>query len=145
MTFQSSLRGFSIARANPGLRPGLSSAVPTGLDFERVVLTLTLWPVRYVIAMIVLKSVPQGLKALIDAAYCGTAEAMLYVQSGRRGQRYVVSLNRQTPPLSIRGWGAILRACTRYELRRPLTRLLLRITGDGCLWMPDGRTTGFWM
>jgi hypothetical protein len=39
MTFQSSLRDFSMAHANPGLRPGLSSAVPTGLDFEMVVLT----------------------------------------------------------------------------------------------------------
>jgi hypothetical protein len=31
-----------MAHANPGLRPGLGSAVPTGLDFEMVVLTHTL-------------------------------------------------------------------------------------------------------
>jgi hypothetical protein len=30
---QPSLRDFSMAHANPGLRPGLSSGVPTGLDF----------------------------------------------------------------------------------------------------------------
>jgi hypothetical protein len=33
--FQSSLRDFSVVPANP-LRPGLSSAVPTGLDFKLV-------------------------------------------------------------------------------------------------------------
>jgi hypothetical protein len=47
-----------------------------------VVLTLTIWPVRYVLAMIILKNVPQGLKALIDAAYYGTAEAAPFVESG---------------------------------------------------------------
>jgi hypothetical protein len=31
-----------MSHANPGLRPGLSSAVPTGLDFEMVVLRHTL-------------------------------------------------------------------------------------------------------
>jgi hypothetical protein len=31
--FQSSLRDYSCVHANPGLRPGLSSAVPSGLDF----------------------------------------------------------------------------------------------------------------
>jgi hypothetical protein len=44
--FQSSLRDFSIAHANPGLRPGLSSAVPfdklragsSGLDIEMLAL-----------------------------------------------------------------------------------------------------------
>jgi hypothetical protein len=35
-TFQSSLRDFSIADTNPGLRPGLSSAVPAGLNPELV-------------------------------------------------------------------------------------------------------------
>ena len=34
-----------MAHANPGLRPGLSSAVPAGLDIERVVLTQGLSPV----------------------------------------------------------------------------------------------------
>ena len=33
-----------MADANPGLRPGLSSAVPTGLDFATVVLTHPLQP-----------------------------------------------------------------------------------------------------
>jgi hypothetical protein len=33
-----------MAHANPGLRPGLSSAVPPGLDFVMVVLTQTLKP-----------------------------------------------------------------------------------------------------
>ena len=33
ITFQSSLRDFSMTPANPGLRPGLNSAVPTGLNF----------------------------------------------------------------------------------------------------------------
>jgi len=33
-----------MAHANPGLRPGLSSAVPTGLSFVMVVLTQTLKP-----------------------------------------------------------------------------------------------------
>jgi len=37
--FQSSLRDSSIVRANPGLRPGLSSAVPTGLVIEMAILT----------------------------------------------------------------------------------------------------------
>ena len=34
-----------MAPADPGLRPGLSSAVPTGLDFEMIVLTHPLQPV----------------------------------------------------------------------------------------------------
>ena len=33
-----------MVHANPGLRPGLSSAVPPGLDFVMVVLTQTLKP-----------------------------------------------------------------------------------------------------
>jgi hypothetical protein len=33
-----------MAHANPGLRPGLSSAVPTGPSFVMVVLTQTLKP-----------------------------------------------------------------------------------------------------
>jgi hypothetical protein len=33
-----------MVHANPGLRPGLRSAVPTGLDFVTVVLTQTLKP-----------------------------------------------------------------------------------------------------
>jgi hypothetical protein len=33
-----------MANANPGLRPGLGSAVPTGLSFVMVVLTQTLKP-----------------------------------------------------------------------------------------------------
>jgi hypothetical protein len=37
--FQSSLRDFSMGHANPGLRPGLSSAVPTGLILHSFVLT----------------------------------------------------------------------------------------------------------
>jgi hypothetical protein len=57
-----------MAHANPGLRPGLGSAVPTGLDFEMVVLTHTL------------KAVPlkekrtSGPKGLICFGRCGTAE-----------------------------------------------------------------------
>src|SRR6202044_1701896 len=31
--FQPSLRDYSLARVNPGLRPGLLSAVPAGLNF----------------------------------------------------------------------------------------------------------------
>ena len=34
--FQSSLRDFSMVHANPGLRPGLSSDVPTGLILQSV-------------------------------------------------------------------------------------------------------------
>ena len=33
-----------MANANPGLRPGLRSAVPTGLDFQMVALAQTLKP-----------------------------------------------------------------------------------------------------
>jgi hypothetical protein len=50
-----------MVHANPGLRPGLSSAVPPGLDFVMVVLTQTLKP---------------------SSAWtiCGTAEAVPFVQ-----------------------------------------------------------------
>jgi hypothetical protein len=57
-SFQSSLRDFSFAPPNPGLRPGLSSAVPTGLDFVMVVLTLTLKPKTIVGLTARLKSCP---------------------------------------------------------------------------------------
>jgi hypothetical protein len=40
----------SLAHANPGLRPGPLSAVPTGLNFERVVLTQTLPNCAHVLA-----------------------------------------------------------------------------------------------
>jgi hypothetical protein len=58
-----------MSHANPGLRPGLSSAVPTGLDFEMVVLRQTL------------KAVPlkekrtSGPKGLICFGRCDTAES----------------------------------------------------------------------
>jgi len=63
-----------MAHANPGLRPGLGSAVPTGLDFEMVVLTHTL------------KAVPlkekrtSGPKGLICFGRCGTAEGVPFVR-----------------------------------------------------------------
>jgi hypothetical protein len=44
--FQSSLRDCSLADANPGLRPGLLSAVPPGLKWETVVLTQARKPLR---------------------------------------------------------------------------------------------------
>jgi hypothetical protein len=43
--FQSSLRDFSSLNLYPGLRPGLSSAVPPGLILQSLVLTQTLKPV----------------------------------------------------------------------------------------------------
>jgi hypothetical protein len=87
--------------------------------------------------MIILNGVPQGLNALIDAACYGRAEAVPFVQSGRGGENIVFRstgfrFRRDTAPEPSR-LGAILRACTRYVQRRLRTRLLLPITGDGCL------------
>jgi hypothetical protein len=58
---------FRLSNLYPGLRPGLSSAVPTGLDIEMVVLT-------------------QGLSALFQPGLCGTADAVPFVQMARLRQ-----------------------------------------------------------
>jgi len=57
--------------------------------------------------MIIIERRTSGAKAVHVTADYGTAEAeaVPFVQSGRRGQRYVVSLSRQMPPLSIRNLG----------------------------------------
>jgi hypothetical protein len=53
-----------------------------GLDFERVVLTLTSLAREVRLFNGHLAKRTSGAEALIDAAYCGTAEAVPFVQSG---------------------------------------------------------------
>jgi hypothetical protein len=115
-----------------------------------VVLTLTLWPLRYVFAMIILKSVPQGLKPSSTQSItarlkpCPSSRVVTEWREICAFARPTSASDSDAAREHLR-LSAILRACTRYEQRRLRTRLLLPITGDGCLWMPDGRTTGFWM